>query len=76
MARFSKRILTLATYSLLVTFLSLIICFLSNEESTAQVIFSGVSLYGTIITIYILMLHLLFVFISFIIKIIKQQDNK
>ena len=74
-AKFSKRILTIATYTFVITFISLIIGFLSKEGSFAQAIFDGIGLYGTIITFYILLFHLLIVLISFIVKIIKGQDN-
>jgi len=75
MNRFSKFILTIATNSLIVTFVSLIIGNLSKEDSTAQAISSGITLYGTIITINILLFHLLIVFISFIIKLINHKDD-
>jgi len=73
--KFSKLILTIATYSFIVSLISLIIGFLSKEDSTVQSISSGITLYGTIITIYLLLFHLLGVFISFIIKNINKQDN-
>jgi hypothetical protein len=76
MTRFSKLILTIATYTFIVTVLSLIIGFLSTEEGTVQAISSGITIYGTIITIYTLLFHLLIVFISFIIKTINHQDNE
>jgi len=75
MGKFPKLILTIATYSFIVTLISLIIGFLSKEDSTVQSISSGIGLYGTIITIYVLLFHLLIVFISFIIKNINKQDN-
>ena len=76
MAKFSKRILTIATYTLIATFISSIIGFLSKEDSLAQAMFYGIGLYGTIITFYILLFHLLIVLISFIGNIINGQDNK
>jgi hypothetical protein len=76
MTRFSKLILTIATYTFIVTVLSLIIGFLSTEEGTVQAISSGITIYGTIIAIYTLLFHLLIVFISFIIKTINHQDNE
>ena len=76
MTRFSKLILTIATYTFIVTVLSLIIGFLGTEEGTVQAISSGITIYGTIITIYTLLFHLLIVFISFIIKTINHHDNE
>ena len=76
MNRFSKFILVIATYTLIGTFVSFVINFLSKEESAVQVLSSGIVLYGTIITIYTLLFHLLIVFVSFIIKAIKSQDNE
>jgi len=76
MTRLSKFILAIATYTLIFTFVSFAINFLSKEESAVQVLSSGIVLYGTIITIYTLLFHLLIVFVSFIIKAIKSQDNE
>jgi len=76
MGKFPKLILTIATYSFIVTLISLIIGFLSKEDSTVQSISYGITIYGTIITIYVLLFHLLIVFISFIIKNINRQDKR
>lgn len=76
MAKFSKLILTIATNSFLISFISAIISDLSTEESLLQGIFSGIALYGTIITVYILLFHLLIVFISFIIKVIRNHEDR
>ena len=76
MNRFPRFILAIATYSLIVTFVSIVIGFLSKEEGPIQGISSGVTIYGTIITIYTLLFHLLIVFVSFIIKTIKSEDNE
>jgi len=76
MTRFSKFILAIATYALIVTFIFFVINFLSTEESAVQALSSGIVLYGTIITIYTLLFHLLIVFVSFIIKTIKSQGNE
>ena len=77
MTRFSKFILAIATYALIVTVVSLIIGFLNNkDEGAIQALSSGVTIYGTIITIYTLLFHLLIVFVSFIIKTIKSEDNE
>ena len=74
--KFSKLILNIATYTFIASIVSFIICFIANEDSTAQVYFSGIAFYGIIITFYTLLFHLLIVFISFIIKNINHPDNK
>ena len=76
MTRFSKFILAIATYTFIVTVMSFVINYLSKDESAVQVLSSGIVIYGTIITIYTLLFHLLIVFVSFIIKAIKSQDNE
>ena len=76
LTRFSKFILAIATYTFIVTVVSVVIFFLSKEDGSIQAISSGVALYGIIITIYTLLFHLLIVFVSFIIKTIKSQGNE
>ena len=76
MTRISKFILAIATYTFIVTVVSFVINFLSKDESAVQVRSSGIVLYGTIITIFILLFHLLIVFISLIIKAIKHHDHE
>ena len=76
MTRFSKFILAIATYTFIVTVVSFVINFLSKDGGAVQVRSSGIVLYGTIITIDTLLFHLLIVFVSFIIKAIKSQDNE
>ena len=75
MNKFPKFILNIATYSFVVTLISLIIDNLSTEDSTTHAITSGITLYGTIITIYLLLFHLLLTVIAFIINLIKNEDH-
>jgi hypothetical protein len=76
MTRFSKFILAIATYTFIVTVVSFVINFLSKDESAVQVRSSGIVIYGTIITIFTLLFHLLIFIISLIIKAIKHQDHE
>jgi|KBSMisStaDraftv2_1062788.scaffolds.fasta_scaffold1490208_2 hypothetical protein len=76
MTRFSKFILAIATYTFIVTVVSFVINFLSKDESAVQVRSSGIVIYGTIITIFTLLFHLLIFVISLIIKAIKHQDHE
>ena len=76
MTRFSKFILAIATYTFIVTVVSFVINYLSKDESAVQVLSSGIVIYGTIITIFTLLFHLLIFIISLIIKAIKHQDHE
>ena len=76
MIKFPKFILNVATWSLVISLTSLFIGFLSKEESTAQGISYGIALYGTIITINLLLFHLLLTVISFIINLIRHKDRR
>jgi len=76
MTRFSKFLLAIATYTFIVTVVSFVINFLSKDESAVQVRSSGIVIYGTIITIFTLLFHLLIFVISLIIKAIKHQDHE
>lgn len=75
MTKFPKLILNIATCSLIISLISVIIGVLSKEESTTQGITYGIALYGTIITINLLLLHLLLTVIAFIINLIRHKDR-
>ena len=76
MTRFSKFLLAIATYTFIVTVVSFVINFLSKDGGAVQVRSSGIVIYGTIITIFTLLFHLLIFVISLIIKAIKHQDHE
>lgn len=73
--KFSKFILNVAIYSFFVSIISLIIGFLSKEDSPTQANSYGIALFGTIITICILLFHLFITVISFIINLIKKDHS-
>lgn len=73
--KFPRFILNIATSSLIISLISVIIGFLSKEESTTQGTSYGIALYGTIITINLLLLHLILTVIAFIIDLIRHKDR-
>jgi hypothetical protein len=74
MAKLSKLVLRILTNSFIVSVLSLLIGFLCTPGSFIQQVFNGIGLYGTIITVYIFLFHLLVIFISFIVKWVDKQS--
>lgn len=75
MRKISNLILRIGTASFFVSVITLIGGFISKKDGITQGVLSGIAFYGTLITVFILSLHLAIVFISLLIKTVKKHGN-
>ena len=64
----SKYIFLLLQYSFIISAVSLLITWLSGEDSSLGIVFGGIGFYGAIICIYLFGLHLISLILLFVFK--------
>ena len=68
--------LKLMTNSFIVSLIAIVIAFLGNQDSLGFQLIGFIGFYGTIITIWLAILHLLSIILSIILKFIDSFSKK
>ncbi len=66
--KYSKYIFLLLQYSFILSAVSLLLAWLGGEDSRIGSFFSGISFYGTLISVFLFGIHLVGLILSFILK--------